>query len=204
MDSSVQSAIIAAAAVILAKPIENFFEKRKQKKEQIRLLQEKPDLSDEDYYDRIGEILEHIQEETQAHRVFYLAAQNGEKTLDNYSIKKLSMMVEKNAEGVDDIIQEIQNVPVVTFKRNINLLKESRSGYSVTNESDLTDRLSRINVSYGMNTLLGFKVMNIKHGEKWTGILGIGFEEQNRPIAETEIAWCSLQVSRIEPIISKI
>jgi hypothetical protein len=204
MDSAVQSALIAATAVLLAKPVENYFEKRKKLREQLRLLNEKPDLSDEDYYDKIGEILEHIQEATQAHRVFYLAAQNGEKTLDNYSIKKLSMMVEKNAEGVDDIIQDIQNVPVVVFKRNINALKESPSGYHVTEESDLIDRLSRINVSYGVNTLLSFKVLNIKHNEKWTGILGIGFEECSRPIAETEIAWCSLQVSRIESIISKI
>lgn len=204
MDVAVQSALIAAAAVVLSKPVEIYFSRIKEKKKQIQLSLEKPDLSDSDYYDVIGDILEVIQKETQAHRVFYLAAQNGEKTLDGYSIKKLSMMVEKNAEGVDNIIGEIQNVPTVTFKRTINNLKESPSGYVVTNESDLTDRLSRINISYGISTLLGFKVLNIKHGEKWTGILCIGFEERNYNISETEIAWCSLQVSRIESIISKL
>jgi len=204
MNSDVQSAIIAAAAVLLAKPIESFFEKRKQKKEALKVLNEKSDLSDEDYYDKIGEVLGVIQKETQAHRVFYLAAQNGEKTLDNYSIKKLSIVAEVNAEGVDEIIHQMQNVPVVTFKRKINLLKLAPSGYSVSNESELIDRLSRINVSYGMNTMLSFKVMNIKHGEHWTGILCIGFEECDRHLAETEIAWCSVQAARVETIISKI
>ena len=204
MDVSLQSALIAAVAVIAAKPIENFFLRRKERKKQDLLSLEKPDLSDDDYCDLIGEVLDGIQKETQAHRVFYLAAQNGEKTLDGYSIKKLSMMAEKNANGVDNIIGEIQNVPTITFKRNVANLKDSPSGYFVSNESELTDRLSRINVSYGINTLLGFKVLNIKYGEKWTGILGIGFEEQEHRLAETEIAWCSLQVSRIESIISKL
>jgi len=196
MAPEVQAAIYSGAFLILLKGLDIGYEKLK--------AHRKPDLTDSDYDDLIGDIIELVQKETGAHRVAYWAAQNGEKTLDNYSIKKLSMVVERNAEGVDNIFRELQNVPSLTFKRSIAEFKDSDSPHIVSNESEINDDLGKANVSYGCNTMLIFKVHNIRHSKKWTGLLCIGFEERMRVIHPSEIGWCSVQVNRIETIISKI
>lgn len=197
MDASVQSALITSATALvsiwMAKKIEFHFAKKN-----------KPDLTDSDYEDIIGPIVENIQRDLQAHRVAYWAAQNGETTLDNYSIKKLSVTAESNAEGVDSVRREMQNVPSFVFKRNLVALRESEEGHIVSNESEIKDDLGRINTAYGCNTMIIFRVHNHKRGKKWTGILCIGFEERERRIDETEIGICALQVSRIEALISKL
>ena len=196
MAPEAQAAILTGGFLIVIEAIKIGAEKYKAHK--------KPDLSDTDYDDLIGEIIQGIQIDTQAHRVAYWAAQNGEKTLDGYSIKKLSMMVEKNAEGVDNIIRDMQNVPSTTFKRTLSSLRLAAEPHVLSNESEIQDDLGRVNTAYGCNTMLVFKVNNIRRGKKWTGLLCIGFEERMRNVLPTEIGFCALQVSRIEALISKL
>lgn len=197
MDSTLQSAIVTSAALAIIE-----FGKLAWKRWGID--SQKPDLADEDYEDMIGEIMSDIQNRFQAHRTAYFAGQNGEKTLDGHSLKKLSMMVEKNAEGVDEIKKEMQNVPRFKFKRNIDLLKNSETGSIVTYESTINDQLSELNRSYGCETLITVRVNNIKNRTLWTGLLTVCFEEVERAVYDTELAWLAFQVSRIEVIISKI
>lgn len=164
----------------------------------------KPDLSDTDYDELIGDIIAEIKDELGAYRCSYWAAQNGENTLDGYSIKKLSMMVERNGEDADNIAREMQGLPTITFRRTIKDLKESPHGYVISHEGELDDQLSNLNKAYGIHSLVSCKVNNLKHGVKWTGILSVGFEDRKRKFHDTEIAWLMTQINRIEVLISKL
>jgi hypothetical protein len=160
------------------------------------------DLNDEDYTDLLGEILSEIQIETEAHRVAYWAAQNGEKTLDGYSIKKLSMVAECNANGVDSTIKEMQNVPSIAFKRNMENLKKTDK-YILSFESEINDSLSQTHAAFGIQTLYAFKVHNLKR-KAWTGILIIGFEDRKHEMFDSQIGLCQFNVNKIEGIISQL
>jgi len=164
--------------------------------------QPSPDLADDDYTDLIGEMCAEIQVEVEAHRVAYWAASNGERTLDGYSIKKLSMVVEKNADGVDVVITKMQNVPTVAFKRNIHKLKKVDKNIT-SFESELDDTLSQTHRSYGMDSVYFFKVYNLKK-KMWTGILVVGFDERHHEMFDTQIGLCQFNVNKIEGIISKL
>ena len=196
MDGVIGAAFVTGTFLIL----NQWYTNHQKKLEAIK----KPDLADTDYGDLIEPILEHIRDTVGAHRVFYLAAQNGEKTLDGYSIKKLSMMAESNADGVDNIIRDIQGLPTAVFRRCITSLKDSDQGFFVSHESELNDQLARINTAHGIQTQLCIQVFNIKHGKKWTGILCVSFEEKQRTVHPTEIGSVELQVGRIESLISKL
>jgi hypothetical protein len=181
---------------VLGEIVKFLLEKRKAAK--------KPDLSDTDYDELIGDIIAEIRDELGAYRCSYWAAQNGENTLDGYSIKKLSMVVERNAEDADNIAREMQGLPSITFKRTIKDLKESENGCVISYEGEMDDQLSNLNKAYGIQSLISCKVNNLKHGVKWTGILSVGFEERNRKFQDTQIAWLMTQINRIEVLISKI
>lgn len=164
--------------------------------------QPSPDLADEDYTDMLGGILDEIKAETEAHRVAYWAAGNGEKTLDGYSIKKLSMVAESNAEGVDNVITEMQNIPTIAFKRNMDMLKKEEQ-YILTFESEYSDTLSKTHAAYGMQSIYFFKVNNLKK-KMWTGILVVGFDDRKHEMFDTQIGFCQFNVNKIEGIISKL
>jgi hypothetical protein len=170
--------------------------------EHVKKKKPTPDLSDDDYNDMLGEILADIQQETGAHRVAYWAAQNGEKTLDGHSIKKLSMVSESNADGVDNVITEMQNIPTVAFKRNLDTLKRADQ-YILSFESEIGDTLSKTHAAYGIQTAYFFKINNLKK-KMWTGILVVAFDERKHEIFDTQIGYCQLNVNKIEGIISGI
>lgn len=168
-------------------------------KEKVKI---KPDLNDPDYTDVLQEILDTIQKELGGFRVGYFAGQNGEKTLDGHSIKKLSMVTESNAEGIDNIITEMQSIPTIAFKRNIEALRNSER-YIHTFESEMNDQLANFHRAYGVQTAYFFKVNNLKK-KMWTGILCVSFEERKFELEDTQLGWLQFQVNKIESIISKL
>lgn len=188
----ISAAIVAAVALISSELIKIAYSRYKPS----------PDLADDDYTDMLGEILTEIQTETDAHRVAYWAAQNGEKTLDGYSIKKLSMVVEANAEGVDSVIKEMQNVPSIAFKRNMEKLKAADK-YILSFESEMKDTLAQTHAAFGLQTVYFFKVYNLKK-RMWTGILVVGFDERKHEMYDSQVGLCQFNVNKIEGIISKL
>lgn len=153
----------------------------------------KPDLSDPDYDDVLSENLHEICKTLEAMRVSYWAFTNGTMTADGYSMKNLSMMAESNRDGVDSLIREMQNIPCINFKRNLTLLRDADS-LIVCHEHDKTDTLGRFHQYYGFNTCIFVKVFN---GGKWTGIIGLNFEDKNIEFTEQHLAWLSVQSSVI-------
>jgi len=189
--AAIFGAAIAGLFVLANTMLTNYQEKKK-----------KPDLDDDDYSDAIKHITDGIQSTVGAYRVNYWAAQNGEKTLDGFSIKKLSMMVESNDNGVDNIITEMQNIPAVAFKRTIDALR-SVDSYVMTKEFQMNDSLSKMHRAYGVQVCYFFKVKNLKKN-LWTGIIAINFEDKNAELGDSQIGWIELQAKRISGIISQL
>lgn len=188
----IAAAIIAGGVVFGDRLLANFLAKRKVK----------PDLSDESYSELLMPILDDIKTELGTYRLAYWAAQNGEKTLDGYSIKKLSMVAECNSEDADDTIHEMQNVPSVAFKRNMIKLKAADS-YIYSKEHTFDDQLGKLHRSFGIQTAYFFKCNNLKK-KMWTGILAVAFKDKNFELDDTQLGWLQFQVNKIEGIISQL
>jgi len=180
--------VTTLSAAIIAKD----YKKRKD-------AENKPDLSEPNYDDLIGDIVGNIQERFGAYRCAYWVYTNGTYTGDDYSMQNCSMVVERNAEGVMEVIADMQMIPKVQFRRNITPLKEAP--YHISYEDDYNDRLAHFNLACGIKTAIFFKCLN---GSKWTGVLGVGFNESQYPIDEDDISWTLMQISRIEAIIRNI
>lgn len=157
-----------------------------------------PDLSDPDFEDNIKDLLDLIKEEVGAIRVSYWEGSNGNNTLSGYHIKKLSMMGESNSSEYHDIRDELQMIPITTFKRNMDLLRESEEGVVFSPEVKYSDDLANLNKGYGVNSVYLFKVNTVFN--KWTGVLMVGFSEV-KLLEETQIAWLKTQSSRIATMI---
>lgn len=153
----------------------------------------KPDLSDPDYDDLIGEDLDDIGKNFESIRCTYWSFTNGTITADGYSNKSLSMMAERNRYGVDNLIREMQNIPTMNFKRNLNLLRDAES-LIICYEHNKEDALGKFHRYYGFNTNIFVKVYN---GNRWTGILGLNFEDLNIEFPEEKLAWLTFQASKI-------
>ncbi len=185
--------IIAATSLVTTglTIIGNFWVERYKKKNE-------PDLSDPDFEDRIKDVLDLIKDEMKSCRVSYWEGSNGTNTLSGYHLKKLSMMGESNKPGYHDIKDEMHMIPISTFKRHMDLLKESEDGVIFSVEKKYHDDLANLNMSYGVNSVYVFQVKTVFN--KWTGVLSVGFDD---PILldEQKLAWLKIQASRIGILI---
>ncbi|HEY4062291.1 MAG TPA: hypothetical protein VGM30_10345 [Puia sp.] len=159
----------------------------------------KPDLADPDFEDLLKPVLDIIQEESQANRVFFWEGKNGSNTLSGYHIKTLNMMVESNAQGVQNIRSELQDVPADTFKRNMKKLAMV-DDYMVSYEHLENDELAYLYQGYGIETLIAFKIRT--KFDKWTGLLMVSFDK-HREFSEIELSWLKTQAGRISAILKK-
>jgi hypothetical protein len=166
--------------------------------ERRRAEKHKSDLNDETIDDLIKPILDQIQFEMNAARVCYWEGINGTNTLSGFSIKKLSVMSESYSEEFHSIKDELQLVPVESFKRNIKELRESVDDYYISHEFEKNDSLSVLHNRYGKKTVLLVKVYRKK---KWVGVLSAGFIEEPRMFEKEEIQWLLLQAGRIGTVI---
>lgn len=159
----------------------------------------KPDLSDPDFEDLLKPVLDTIQEETKAHRVFFWEGRNGSNTLSGYHIKTLNMVVESNADGVDNIRGELQDVPADLLKRNMKKLG-SVDDYIVSYEHQEHDELAYLYKNYGIDTLIAFKIRT--RFDKWTGVLMVAFAGHCQ-LSDTELSWLKTQAGRISSLLKK-
>jgi hypothetical protein len=161
--------------------------------------EEKPDLGEPNYDDFLGDIMANIRDRFNVYRCAYWAYSNGTYTADGYGLQNCSMMVERNRDRVRDVIMDMQLIPKTVFQRNLLPLRDQ--AYHITYEDQHDDSLGHLNQGLGVKTAIFFKVRN---SGKWTGVLGLGFDISKHQISEDDIAYVSLQVSRIEAIIKQI
>lgn len=159
-----------------------------------------PDLGDPDFEDLIGDIIDNISKELNANRVMFWEGKNGTNTLSGYHLKTLNLMLESNAPGSYDVKEELQDVPVIAFKRNIKQLSGSEDGIIVSKEYEIQDELSALHKSYQNETVVCLKITT--KANKWTSILMVGFKGY-REISNEECAWLKLQAGRIGVILKK-
>lgn len=111
-------------------------------------------------------------------------------------------MSESHSDEFESIKDELQLVPVESFKRNIKELRECTDNYYISHEFEKNDALSILHNRYGKKTVLLIKVYRKK---KWVGVLSAGFTEEPRIFDREEIQWILLQAGRIGTMIdSKI
>lgn len=111
------------------------------------------------------------------------------------------MMAESNNDEYEDIKSEMQMLPISTFKRTLDLLKESEDGTIYSLEDLIKDDLANLNKGYGVRSMYAIKVKTIFN--KWTGILIVGFDEKAKTLDDQQIAWMKIQASRIGTAIKQ-
>jgi hypothetical protein len=157
----------------------------------------KPSLSDDDKNDEIQEVLDIIKEHIGANIVAFWEGSNGETTLSGFHKKKLSLVCESVTDSKFSGLGEMDNVPVKNFKRNIDALKVSEDDYIVSYEFDKFDELAALHQSYGIGTMVVFKVITGNNIKKWTGLLCVGFSDKPKLLTDADLAWMSLQAGRL-------
>lgn len=173
---------------------ENWLAQRKEKKSKLVLTDY---TSDYEKKTKIKPILDEILYELEPIRVQYWEFSNGEKTLSGHHLKKLSLFMESNSNGVKDIASHFQFVPVKQFERNLDKLYESENDVIISNETREFDDLASLFAQYDVKTVLSIKVKN--EIGVWVGVLSICFKEE-RLLNEGEIAFSKLQSSRLSII----
>lgn len=157
----------------------------------------KPSLSDKDYYDEIQPLLENIKEEFDADSVCLWEGSNGETTLSGFHKKKLSIVLEVVSNTEHCAMQDMENIPVNMFKRQLNELRDSSTDYIVSYEDEKDDELSELYKSYNIRTIAVFKINTGKSVKKWTGLLTVAFKEKRETLTHADLAWINIQAARI-------
>lgn len=139
-------------------------------------------------------LLESVRYELDADRVFNMVFTNGDVTLTGHHLKKISVLLEMNADGVRSLGQNFQLVPTKIFERTLDALYESEDDFIVSNEFDEYDDLAALHSQYDIQTLLKVKVKD-QFG-KWIGVLNVGFSKY-RILTEGEIAFVKMQAAKL-------
>lgn len=168
----------------------NHLDNRKKEKD-------KPSLADPDPYGKVQPILDLIKDEMGAGVVAFWEGSNGETTLSGFHKKKLSLMAESVSDSKYSGLGEMDNIPIESFKRNVDALRQSENDYIVSYEFDKFDELAALHQSYNIGTLVAFKIITGKNIKKWTGKLIIGFNEKPKLLTDADLAWMHTQALRI-------
>jgi hypothetical protein len=165
--------------------------------EKKSIERKKPSLEDIDHYERIQEALETIRDTLNPNIVAFWEGSNGETTLSGFHKKKLSLVAESVSDDKYSGIGELDNIPAINFKRNIDLLRTSDYGYIVSYEFEKFDELAALHQSYEIGTLVALKIITGRDIKKWTGILVVGFKEKPKLLTDADLAWLNIQAGRI-------
>lgn len=171
----------------------DYMDRRKERK-----LKKTSDYSsDYDKKSKVRPILDELLYELEASRVQYWEFSNGEKTLSGHHLKKLSLFMESNQDGVNDIAPNFQFVPVKQFERNLDKLYESPHDYIISNENREFDELASLFAQFGIGTILSIKIKN--EIGVWVGVLSICFKDEHI-LNEGQIAFSKLHAARLSVI----
>lgn len=151
---------------------------------------------DEDFKKKrnILPILEAIRYELSADRAFNMAFSNGDVTLTGYHLKKISVLMEANSDGVRTLAQDFQLIPTKFFENTLDNLYESPYNYKVFQATEDNEELAVLHSQYKISTLLMVKIKN--DFGKWVGIVSVGFTEP-KELTDGEISFVELQASKL-------
>ena len=125
---------------------------------------------------RLDSLCSELLHRLQAQRVNVWLFHNGGYYYTGEPIQKLSIICEKNDDGVEPVIHLFQNQPMAIFQRNLEKLI-SNDWFSEYNELQYKDSMAVINSLYHIVSSGLFKLKN-KEGY-FAGILAIGYSHQH-------------------------
>ncbi len=125
---------------------------------------------------RLDSLCSELLHRLQAQRVNVWLFHNGGYYYTGEPIQKLSIICEKNDDGVEPVIHLFQNQPMAIFQRNLEKLL-SNDWFSEYNELQYKDSMAVINSLYHIVSSGLFKLKN-KEGY-FAGILAIGYNHQH-------------------------
>lgn len=143
---------------------------------------------------RIMPILEDIRYQLEADRVFESVFSNGDTTFTGHHMKKLSVMLECNKEGKEDIGHHFQFVPTKQFDRDLNNLYEDPEDWVFSDETFYNDDLANLKKMFDLNYTLIVKIRDQLN--RWVGIITVVFESP-RELTDSEISYVKTQASRV-------
>lgn len=130
-------------------------------------------------------------------RVYESVFSNGDTTFSGHHLKKLSIAIEWNKEGYDDIGYHFQLIPTKKFERMLDALYESHEDFVIFDESKYDDDLAHLKRMFGLNYTLNVKVRD--QINRWIGNITVVFEGPVE-ITDSQIAFVKTQASRIGSI----
>lgn len=169
--------------------VNRYFQLKDKKK--IHKVEEGIDLSS-----KLAEKLNNIREQVEATRVNLWVFHNGGYYYTGEPIQKLSCIAESHDMDVKSQMQDFQNIPIHVFLRHLDKLRNTTSFYEY-NELQYRDNLSKLNESYDIASLGGFKINN-KKGD-WVAILTVGYSN-HRELEDTEKTYIEFQLNQISDI----
>lgn len=125
---------------------------------------------------------------------------NGGYYYTGEAIQKLSMVSERNAEGVESIMHLFQNQPISIFQRNLQKLI-ANDWFREYNELQYNDSLSVLNKLYEIVSSGLFKLRN-KEGY-FCGILAIGYNNQHE-VTSGEVEITMSIVKKVEMELTNV
>lgn len=182
------------AAYYAATAVDRYFKNRKQKTDIHYNNMESEFLRKQE----IMPILENIRYQLEADRVIECIFSNGDTTFTGVHLKKISIALECNRDGIEDLSPYFQLIPAKKFDRTLTALFESKEDYTVSYEHEFSDDLATLNQSFGLNTMLLVKIRDSVN--KWVGYIVVGYEDPYKEIDQESIVFTKLQAARIGAI----
>jgi hypothetical protein len=175
---SIVVAIIAAMTPVITLVTQRYFSKKDKTPHSITNAVVKNQ--------RIEALLNELMTKLQPHRITVSLFHNGGYYYTGAPIQKLSVVCEKNAEGVENLMHLFQNFSISIFQRNLEKLIANDEYYEY-NELQHNDSAAVINKMYDVISYGMFKLRNAEG--YFCGILSVAYSGNHRLTeGEAEIA----------------
>lgn len=184
MVAGIFSAVVAATNVYGNYMIKKMELKEKQAAAERGRKNQKAIIHDIKSVEELKQVLSKIQEITEASRVNVWMFHNGGYYYTGEPIQRMTMITEKNKDGVEPVKHKSIGIPVRMFGRNLAKLVEKDTFYSQErNELAYNDALSLINLE---NQVISSALFKLKSSDNkdWVGILAMGWTGHNELTVE--------------------
>lgn len=144
----------------------------------------------------IIDVLENIKKEINSDRLNIWMFHNGGYYYTGESIQRMTMIIELNNEGFEDVKHKFLNIPIRFFARNLNKLNSSENNYAFErNELAYEDALAQANKEYEVTSSALFKIKS-SDNKDWIGMLVIGWLS-HKELDEKQISYVQNKIKDI-------
>lgn len=143
---------------------------------------------------QVKAVLDEVRNSLEAQRVMECSFSNGDITFTGVHMKKVSVTMESNKNGVEDLAPHFQLVPAKVFERTLEQLYHSSDDYIFVNETLSEDELSVLNRSYGLVSMLLIKIRDEMN--RWVAYMIVAYDHETE-LSEDEIVFAKMMAARL-------